>query len=418
MKMNRLNNLYGGLDPGVYVLFVARIVNRMGDFVQLFLVLYLTGRLGFSESAAGRFVSLTGILMGFGVLLGGSLADRLGRKRILLFCQTIVIVAYGACGFLPGTMAIPWIIFLSSIFRGATWPVTNAMVTDLTDSSTRQKAFSLLYLGTNIGVAIGPIIAGLLFENYIQWIFWGDALTTLFAAVSVLFFVPDTKPDAEAISRHESQITEDNAGERAESGNTFAVLLKRPALLAYMGVTILVSFVYSQHGFSLPLQLNQLFAQEGPKFYGYVMTCNAVVVIICTPLLTKITGKNRPIYNLSLAALLYAVGFGTIWWISSLAIVMITTVIWTFGEIIMVTNANVFIANNTPITHRGRFNGIINWVNNIGWAISPVVSGIIIEASGVRIMWPIVGCVALLAYLGYMLIGTATAGKRKAAVQQ
>jgi MFS family permease len=392
---------YMGLDRSIYVLFAARIVNRMGDFVQLFLVFYLTTRLGFDEAAAGRFIMLTGLMNGVGILLGGYFSDRINRKTVLVFCQTVLAVSYLICGFLPISMAVPWLIFISSSFRGATWPVTTAMVTDLTEDMERKRAFSLLYLGTNIGVAVGPIIAGLLFANHLNWIFWGDAATTLFAAVAVLFLVPDTKPTKEKI---EENLASRSDGERAEEGRFFSVFLKRPALITYLLIASLISFVYSQHQFSLPLQINDIFTAKGPKTYGYIMTSNALIVLLFTAPLTYITKRAKPMTNMAIAGLLYFFGFGMILFIQSLGMFIVSTCIWTFGEILMVTNSNVFVASHTPITHRGRFNGMITWIHGIGFALSPWISGWIIDVKGVSSIWPIVSAVAAVGAASYWIM--------------
>ncbi len=401
MKKPEFITEYMGLDRSIYVLFAARIVNRMGDFVQLFLVLFLTTRLGFDEAAAGRFIMMTGIMNGFGILLGGYLSDRINRKVVLVFCQTVLAVSYLICGFLPISMTVPWLIFFSSAFRGATWPVTNAMVTDLTEGLERKRAFSLLYLGTNIGVAVGPIIAGLLFANHLNWIFWGDSVTTLFAVAAVLFLVPDTKPTKEKI---EENLASRSDGERAEEGRFFSVFLKRPALITYLLIASLISFVYSQHQFSLPLQINEIFSANGPKTYGYIMTSNALIVLLFTAPLTYITKRAKPITNMAIAGLLYFLGFGMILYIKSLGMFIVSTCIWTFGEILMVTNSNVFVASHTPITHRGRFNGMITWVHGIGFALSPWISGWVIEVYGISSIWPVVSAAAVAGAASYWIM--------------
>ncbi|MBL7006310.1 MAG: MFS transporter [Spirochaetia bacterium] len=392
---------YRGLNRSIYVLFAARIVNRMGDFVQLFLVFYLTARLGFDEAGAGRFIMMTGVMNGFGILLGGYVSDRFNRKAVLVFCQSVFAVSYLICGFLPVSMTVPWLIFISSSFRGATWPVTNAMVTDLTEGLERKRAFSLLYLGTNIGVAVGPILAGLLFANHLNWIFWGDAATTLFAAVVVLFQVPDTKPTKEKIIENLATRTD---GERAEEGRFFSVFLRRPALITYLLIASLISFVYSQHQFSLPLQINELFSVKGPKIYGYIMTSNALIVLLFTAPLTSITKRLRSITNMAIAGALYFLGFGMILFTKSLGMFIVSTCIWTFGEILMVTNSNVFVASHTPITHRGRFNGMITWIHGIGFALSPWISGWVIEVYGISAIWPVVSAVAFAGAASYWIM--------------
>ncbi|MGM0675698.1 MAG: MFS transporter [Spirochaetota bacterium] len=46
---------------------------------------------------------------------------------------------------------------------GAATPATIALATDLSTPDTRQATFSLLYLGHNLGFAVGPLVAGFLF---------------------------------------------------------------------------------------------------------------------------------------------------------------------------------------------------------------------------------------------------------------
>ncbi len=402
MKLPGFISEYRHLNRSIYVLFIARIVNRMGDFVQLFLVLYLTTKLGFDEASAGQFIMMTGVMNGLGILFGGYLSDRVNRKTILLTSQALFASAYMICGFLPASMTVPWLIFGSSLFRGATWPVTSAMVTDLTEGDERKRAFSLLYLGTNVGVAIGPMIAGLLFVDHLNWIFWGDSLTTLFAIVSVLLLVPDTKPNEEKIAE---KCHDDALGERAEEGSLLKAFLKRPVLIVYLLIAALFSFVYSQHQFSLPLQINALFAVDGPRFYGYVMTVNATFVLVMTAVITYATRKLGALQNMALAGILYAAGFGMIAFIGSMGLFFLSTCIWTVGEILMVTNSNVFVASHTPITHRGRFNGVITFIHGIGFAVSPWLSGMIITTGSIDIIWPVTAAVAFAGVLGFWQLG-------------
>lgn len=395
---------YSGLDRSVYVLFAARIVNRVGDFVQLFLVLYLTKNMGFTESAAGRFLMLAGIMNGAGVILGGHMADAYDRKHVLIFCQGAFAAFYIACGFYTDSMIAPYLIFASSIFRGATWPVTNAMVIDLTEGEDRTKAFSLLYLGTNIGISIGPIIAGVLFNSYLNWLFWGDALTTIIAAAAVLLLVPDTKPTQEQIAAFSEGR---NDGEKAEDGSTLKAFFQRPLLVSFLSVVLLSGFVYAQHNFTIPLQLEGLFSGDGARYFGYIMTFNALIVILFTPITLKVSDHLRPVTSLIFASILYAVGFGMHMSLRVLPMFFVAAFLWTIGEILMVTNSNVFVAKHTPITHRGRFNSIISIFHGAGFAICPWITGILIERISLQVLWLIVFFVGIASAVGFFLIRAA-----------
>jgi MFS family permease len=65
------------------------------------------------------------------------------------------------------------------------------------------------------------------------------------------------------------------------------------------------------------------------------------------------------------------------------------------GKIIMTVNVEVFIANNSPITHRGRFFAIINLIYESGFAIAPLLSGFYIASYGIRNIWPVVAFFAV-----------------------
>ncbi len=384
---------YGGLSKPVYILFFARIVNRMGDFVKLFLTLYLTRVLGMGTETAGLFVMLSaGASMGGG-LLGGSLTDMFGRRRMILGLQMSSALLVGTCGFLPPNIGIAWFLIVASGAMGAVRPVVNSIVADITQSSLRQRAFSLLYLGTNMGVAVGPIIAGFLFRNYLQWIFWGDALTTLVAFTLVLIWVPETKPSRADISK---SMQGEFHLEQAEEGSVFRALLRRPVLLLFAPLGVMGNFIYSQHAFTIPLHLSKLWGDRGAEMFGTIMSLNAVVVLIATTGVLCVCGRFKPLNNMVYASLFFMIGFGMLFVVHSFFFFLVSTVLWTIGEIIMVTNLSVFVANHTPINHRGRFNGLLSLIFGLGFTIGPYISGTAIESIGVEGMWRITGAAAAL----------------------
>ena len=139
--------------------------------------------------------------------------------------------------------------------------------------------------------------------------------------------------------------------------------------------------------FSLPLQMVDIFEDRGPALYGTIMTFNALVVIFFTTLIIALLKKVKPVLNVMLAGLLYAIGFGMIFYLRTMLLFYVSVFIWTIGEIIGATNSDVYIANHTPISHRGRFNSILPVLTGVGFITGPALMGKFIETHSISEVW-------------------------------
>jgi len=209
---------YRGLPKSVYIIFFAQIINRFGDFVLPFLSLFLVKKLGLSYQDAGIAVMLTSLSTIPGSFAGGKIADHLGRKKSYAFFQLSAAVCLFSCAFLENPQIIIVLICMASFFNGAVRPIISAIITDVLPAEKRKMGFSLSYLGINLGVSLGPLVAGFLFNRYIPLVFIGDAVTSLIAVILVLTNIKETLPD----------YSDDkclNTEERSEEGNVFSILI-------------------------------------------------------------------------------------------------------------------------------------------------------------------------------------------------
>jgi len=396
----RVLGIYRRLPRDIYVLFVAQIVNSIGNFVYPFLALLLTEKGDFSTAEAGRIimVAATGFIPGS--LLGGKFADVFGRKRMIVVGFLLVSVSFITCGFINNMRLLPWFVIVAEFAMGMIHPTIQALTTDLTTPQNRKAAFSLTYLGHNIGFAVGPLIAGYLFTHNTRLMFFGDAGTSILAVVLLAFLVRESRPDKAELER----IEREQPAERAESGGIIGVLLRRPALVLFMLATLISSFVYAQYTFALPLFLRDTLGDRGPQVYGVVMTTNALIVVFGTAPLIALTHGRRAVTNVGLSAVLYAIGFGALYFCGGIACVIGLTVIWTAGEILAATNVDVYVANHTPAGHRGRMNAISPILTGLGFAVSPMVIGSFIERFSSRSVWPLAGLLAVVAAVGFLLL--------------
>ncbi len=73
--------------------------------------------------------------------------------------------------------------------------------------------------------------------------------------------------------------------------------------------------------------------------------------------------------------------------VNTFPLLLISTFIWTIGEILEATNINVYIAAHAPVSHRARFNSIFMFISGAGYALAPKLGGIFIDNWSVRNIW-------------------------------
>ena len=126
------------------------------------------------------------------------------------------------------------------------------------------------------------------------------------------------------------------------------------------------------------------------------MTVNAVTIIFFTPFLVTVTKRGKPINNMIYAGFLYIAGFGMLFFCNHISLFVISTFLWSCGEILSTTNQTVYIANHSPRTHRARFNSVLPLIILSGFSVGPLLIGPFIDSYSVKMVWPMMVSIALI----------------------
>lgn len=400
MYLRNVFGTYKGLPKEIYILFIGRIVNSLGAYVHPLMALILTQKIGLSVVEAGMFVTILSACQVPCLILGGKLADSIGRRKVIIIFQFLGAISLIICGLMEPSMIMTKIIIVSSCFYSISSPAFEALNADITTIENRKISYSLLYMGTNIGFSIGPIIGGMLYKNHLPLIFIGDGITTLIALVLIIVFVKETSK----VNIYDKEKEVINELEKNVEGSAIKVLFKRPILIFFAIGALLYSFAYSQWGFALPIQLGDLFNEDGARLYGMLGGFNGVIVICLTPILASLTKKTSILKSMAIGGLFYAIAFGMFGFIKIPILFYISILIMTIGEILITINQGTFIANNTPASHRGRISSIIPLIIGTGYALGPMVMGGIIDSYNIFIGWMIVGISAILGMFVMLMI--------------
>lgn len=385
-------NQYAGLPRTVYILAIGKMINCIGAFITPLMSLILIQKIGLSVTEAGFLVSFATIIQMPFMILGGKLVDTIGPKKVIVIFQTIAAMIFILCAFLPTNRILIYLLITQSCFAALTTSCFDAIVGNITNADNRKSSFSLIYMGLNLGYAIGPTLGALMFEKHLSWLFLGDGLTTLICVLLIAKFVKENEYNNELIERPVLE-------ERVE-GSTLKILFERPALIIFMFTTLLVHFVYAQFNFTMPIQLNEMFGSvDGPVFFGLLCSLNGIVVIVSTPIITAVTKKVQLINAMAGGVFLYAVFFGLCGFSNMKWQFVCIVIIITIGEVLMSINFGTYVANLTPSSHRGRVLSIIPIIRGIGYALSSSVMGLLITGIGMQKSWMIVSLIGSIAVL-------------------
>lgn len=390
-KIKSLLDPYRGMPKEIYVLFISRIINAMGCFVMPLLTLILTEKIGLSKEMSGAYLSAAGLIFMPAAMIGGKLTDIIGRKKVIIIFDFLSALLYIICGFMNPSINMIYVLMLASMSMFIAGPAHDALIADLTTPENRDGAYALSYMGWNMGFAIGPIIGGLLYKNHLPLVFIGDAVTALISLSLILIFIKETIHLTKQELKGESRTLETR-----EEGSIISVLLKRPILIYFAFCTFGYNFVYSQWSFMMPIHSQQNFLSLGAKYYGLMAGFNGVVVMFFTPLVTKMSENTKHIRKMIYGGLLYAVGFGMLGILNTLPFFFVSVFIFTLGEIILAISIAPFIANHTPMSHRGRMNSVLPIIFGMGYTLGPVTMGKALGYISIESAWLILGLVAII----------------------
>jgi DHA2 family multidrug resistance protein len=129
----------------------------------------------------------------------GYLANRFGRKRILLVAITGFVVASVLCGFAQSLPQIVGFRLLQGLFGAALVPLSQSILLDIYSVEERGSAMALFGVSVMVGPVLGPVIGGWLTENVSwRWVFYINVPIGALAFAGVSMFVQETKLDLKA----------------------------------------------------------------------------------------------------------------------------------------------------------------------------------------------------------------------------
>ncbi|GAB1692444.1 MFS transporter [Krasilnikovia sp. M28-CT-15] len=358
---------FAGLPRPLRILVLACFVNRAGMFVFPMLAVYLTQAKHLSTGQTGVLISVGSTGLVVGSLLSGPVCDRSGRRPALLV--SLILNAVGYVG-LALVHQAPWLyamfLFVALVGMGMFAPAANTLIADLASPQQRPFAYTVTYIANNLGMGIGPLLGGLAAAYSYGLMFAGTITLGLACAVLIALGVPrDTVRRTREPGRPDGP-----AGRRTDTDVAVVVL----ASLCYVAPLIGIEY-------ALPLAVTTVL-HTSAAMIGVVYTINSVIVV-CAGLLIERRIKTHPTRLLLIVAgVLWTSGTALMAFAFSLPAILLSTVVWTPGEIIVSVVIPTYIADHVDGRRVGRFMALNGFVISFARLVVPMGFGLLWQEQG------------------------------------
>lgn len=394
-KFNDLKKIFNDYPRAFWVYNVVVFIDRLGGFMLYpFFALYITKKFGVGMATVGILFAVFSISGMVGRALGGAIADRMGRKGIIVISLLLSSLSALGMGLAPTLVIFVAIAVIVGTLSDIGGPAHEAVVADLLPPDKLAEGYGIIRVIFNIAVIIAPPIAGLLISHSYLTLFIVDAIISVIAAGVVFFFLPETRPQAHADTKPES-MKQTFAG--------YLRVLKNTPFVAFIGVTVLLTLVYLNMNSTLGVFLRD---QRGLQEVGYgtLLSINAILVVVFQFWITHKLEKYKPMLMMAIGTFLYAIGFGMYGFVTGFAMFATAMIIITVGEMVIAPFQQSVVASYSPEDMRGRYMAVSGLSWSIAYTVGPYFAGLILDGPNPNTLWYVSGFIGILAAIGFLVL--------------
>ena len=325
------------------------------------------------------------------VLLGGILADRGDRSRIIYFFQGIqmlcpvVIVALVATGWIR-----VWMIIVLSLIVGITdalsTPAFSSLIPSIVSSDDLKPALALNSMQFNLSRVLGPAIAGLVMIKYgFLWCFGANAASYIPFFLSIHWIRPPAKmPARQASYRQNPGSVIDGIKGIIKNRKTAWTLLSILCTWLFCGPLITFS----------PLIVKDVLHADVGKFGG-VLTAFGIGGMLGPLLILLATRRVDPLKMSLTAALFYGLFIAAASQVTAVRQLAIVLVGSGFLLTVANTSANTFLQSQANDQNRGQTASLFMLAMRGGLSLGNLATGMVIGLSSVSLAFIVNGLLAI-----------------------
>ena len=379
------------------LMWIGACTSSIGTWMQIVAQGWLIYRLSHSSFLLGLDQFLAGIPIFLFSLIGGVVADRAERRRILMISQYIqmasaaILTALVATGFVQ-VWEILCLSFFSGLAQAFGGPAYQALIPTLVDRDDMPNAIALNSIQFNLAVAVGPALAGITLARLGEkWCFGLNALSFLAPIISLSMISARFLP----------VVTTDSIFSSLKQGIKF--LRNQGSMEALITLAFLMTFLSMPMRTYIPVFVKDIF-HRGPETYGNLLSLMGLGSIVGSlGVASRGNMGNKGRFALTM---LMCLGAGIAVFSFSKFLTLSYSMLLVVGASMMAVFATVtsLVQLITTNEMRGRVMSVYNCAFRGGMPMGNLVSGWLVPAFTAPVVLGVNGFVLILVAVYFLLV--------------
>ncbi|HCZ0503264.1 TPA: MDR family MFS transporter [Staphylococcus aureus] len=327
-------------------------VRLISNFLQLiittafipFIALYLTDML--NQSIVGIYLVVLVILKFPLSIISGYIIEIFPKKALVLIYQLTMVVMLVLMGIFSSNQLWQIICFciayaIFTIVWGLQFPVMDTLIMDAITEDVEHYIYKMSYWITNLSVAIGALLGGLIYGHSMLILFLVAACIFLIVLVILYIWLPeDQNQSVRTVANAQTPFYQQF--HILKVLRSYKLVLKdRNYMLMISGFSILMMGEFSTSSY-IAIRLKDQFETmsigpydiTGAKMLAILLMTNTVGVIVLTYFISKVVLKIDFKIALVFGLLFYIVGYSGITYLNQFSLLILFMMIATIGEIV------------------------------------------------------------------------------------
>ena len=342
------------------------------------------------EQSIGLVITLSTLPMCVLTPVAGVMADRLGRKRVIVTSLFFAGIFGGCCAFAQDFTTLLILRVLQGLAISLMFGANGAIIGDLFSGQRRAEAMGINITVSYVGYIIYPLIGGAL-----AGVAWNYAFLPFFLAVPLaliaLIFLRCPEPKSER-----------NLG--TYLGEVVYYLKSRRVLWLFLASVLTYVLLYGAYLTYFGVLLEGRF-QASSLIIGVFISILGLFTAISSSQVGRLSKMFSMVTLITGAFIMYAFAMGIIVALPNLWVCLLPTIIFGIAHGLNLPSQQVIAAGVAPFEHRAGFMAINSTMHFLGMTIGPVIMGLLFSLTSLNTAFVIAAIIALLIPMMTIIIG-------------